>query len=118
MRKLFRPHPAASGAALGIAGVSHVFGALRALDDVSLAVARGELVCLVGPSGCGKTTLLRVAAGLEDVQAGTIAIDGATVAERAWSLPSESRGVGFVFQDYALFPHLSVAGNVAFGLGR
>jgi iron(III) transport system ATP-binding protein len=109
---------AAPGAALAVAGVNHAFGARVALDDVSVAVAPGELVCLVGPSGCGKTTLLRLAAGLEELQAGTIAIDGRVVAEPGRALPAERRGVGFVFQDYALFPHLTVAGNRAFGLDR
>jgi iron(III) transport system ATP-binding protein len=107
---------AAADAALAIDHVSHSYGALRVLADVSLRVDRGELVCLVGPSGCGKTTLLRLAAGLEDVQSGRIAIDGRRVAGDGSALPAEARGIGFVFQDYALFPHLDVAANVAFGL--
>lgn len=107
---------AGAGTALAIAGVSHAFGSRRVLQPIDLQVAPGELVCLVGPSGCGKTTLLRLAAGLEDVQAGTIAIGGQVVASPGFAVPAEARGVGFVFQDYALFPHLDVAGNVAFGL--
>ena len=105
-------------AALAISGLSHRFATRPVLHSVDLTVGTGELVCLVGPSGCGKTTLLRLAAGLEDVQAGSIAIDGSAVAERRYAVPAEHRGVGFVFQDYALFPHLDVSGNVAFGLDR
>lgn len=98
--------------------VSHRFGALTAVDDFSLSVAPGELVCLVGPSGCGKTTALRIAAGLESLQAGRVSINGQVVADAksGTALAPELRGVGLVFQDYALFPHLSVADNVAFGL--
>ncbi|MBI3454072.1 MAG: ABC transporter ATP-binding protein [Rhodospirillales bacterium] len=105
-------------AGLRVAGIGHSFGAKRAVDDVTLAVAPGELVCLVGPSGCGKTTLLRVVAGLEAIQQGSIVIDGCAVAEPGYGIPPEARGVGMVFQDYALFPHLDVAGNIAFGLAH
>jgi iron(III) transport system ATP-binding protein len=104
--------------ALGISELSHVYGERRAVDGVTLTVAPGELVCLVGPSGCGKTTLLRIAAGLEPLQQGRIIIDGCAIAEPRYHVPPEARGVGFVFQDYALFPHLTVAGNVGFGLHR
>ena len=106
----------AAAAALAIDGLSHRFGPLRVLADVGLRVAAGELVCIVGPSGCGKTTLLRLIAGLEDLQSGRVAVDGRTVAAPGGGLPAEARGMGFVFQDYALFPHLDVAANVAFGL--
>jgi len=101
---------------LSIVGVSHAFGAKAVLHDVALEVATGELVCLLGPSGCGKTTLLRLAAGLEELQAGRIAIAGNEVAGPRRSLPPERRNVGLVFQDFALFPHLTVRDNVAFGL--
>ena len=104
--------------ALGLAGITHAFGTRKAVDDVGLTVAAGELVCLVGPSGCGKTTLLRIAAGLETLQQGRVVIDGCAIAEPGYVVPPEARGVGFVFQDYALFPHLDVAGNVGFGLHR
>jgi len=96
--------------------VGHRYGTLRAVEDLSLAVGAGELVCLLGPSGCGKTTVLRLAAGLEPLQEGRIAIADSLVAAAGRSLPPEERGVGLVFQDFALFPHLSVSENVAFGL--
>ena len=96
--------------------VSHDFGQVRAVDDVTLSVGRGELVCLLGPSGCGKTTALRVAAGLERLQQGRVLIDDEPVGDQKRDVPPEDRSVGMVFQDYALFPHLDVKGNVAFGL--
>jgi len=101
---------------LAVRGVSHCFDDRRAVDTVDLEVGAGELVCLVGPSGCGKTTLLRLSAGLVALQQGSIEIGGTTVAAPGRSVPPERRGVGLVFQDYALFPHLDVADNVAFGL--
>ena len=96
--------------------VSHRYADVRALSDLSLNVADGEIVCLVGPSGCGKTTALRLAAGLEKLQAGEIAVGGRVVAGPAIDVPPEKRCVGLVFQDFALFPHMTVASNVAFGL--
>ncbi|MCK8816442.1 ABC transporter ATP-binding protein [Natroniella sulfidigena] len=87
-----------------------------ALKDVSFEVEAGQIVTLLGPSGCGKTTLLRLIAGLERPDSGVINIRGQEVAaENSW-IPPEKRGVGMVFQDYALFPHLSVEDNLAFGL--
>jgi len=96
--------------------ISHWYGRLQAVSDVSLSVHPGELVCLLGPSGCGKTTVLRVAAGLESLQAGRVLLDEASVADGAGEVPPEDRSVGLVFQDYALFPHLTVRRNVMFGL--
>jgi iron(III) transport system ATP-binding protein len=84
--------------------------------NFSLTLGEGEIGCLLGPSGCGKTTILRCIAGLEPVQGGEIRILGRTVSRPGETAPPESRRVGFVFQDYALFPHLTVAQNVAFGL--
>jgi iron(III) transport system ATP-binding protein len=103
---------------LHLRDISHSFGARKAVDGVSLSVAPGELVCLLGPSGCGKTTLLRVAAGLEQLQQGRVTLDGYPLAEPGRAVPTERRGIGLVFQDYALFPHLDVAGNVAFGISK
>ncbi|KJV08920.1 hypothetical protein VZ95_14685 [Elstera litoralis] len=101
---------------LVIEAVSHAYGALQALQSVSLDVAAGEVVCLLGPSGCGKSTLLRIAAGLEPVQHGRVELAGQVVGEPRLSLPPELRRVGMVFQDFALFPHLTVTQNIAFGL--
>ena len=102
--------------ALDLERVSHAFGTIVAVDDFSLSVEQGEIVCLLGPSGCGKTTVLRLAAGLEHLQSGTIRLGGETVAGGGRELPPEARSVGLVFQDYALFPHLSALDNVTFGL--
>lgn len=104
--------------ALLLEKVSHAFDGFTAVDGIDLRVGPGELVCLLGPSGCGKTTVLRVAAGLEELQRGRVLIAGREMARPGLSVPPEARGVGLVFQDYALFPHLTVAENVAFGLIR
>ena len=102
-------------------GISHRYGPFLAVDAVDLAVRPGETICLLGPSGCGKSTLLRLAAGLEMLQTGHIAIGGHVVAAGGGAggrrqLPPEARGVGLMFQDYALFPHLTAAENVCYGL--
>jgi iron(III) transport system ATP-binding protein len=96
--------------------VTHRYGALTAVAEFSLDIAPGEIVALLGRSGCGKTTLLRVAAGIERQSAGRVLLDGRAVADGKTFEPPETRGIGYVFQDYALFPHLSVQDNVAFGL--
>lgn len=105
-------------AGLELRSITHRFDGVVVLDDIDLAVAPGELVCLLGPSGCGKTTLLRLAAGLEQVQEGEVEIGGQVVARGGDSrqMPPEKRGVGLMFQDYALFPHLNVFDNVRFGI--
>jgi sulfate transport system ATP-binding protein len=95
-----------------ITGVSKRFGDFVALDDVSLGIPSGRLTALLGPSGGGKSTLLRIVAGLESADEGTVRIEGA----EATHLPPQKRNVGFVFQHYAAFKHMSVAKNVAFGL--
>lgn len=88
------------------------------LKDYSLALERGDILGLAGPSGQGKSTLLRLIAGLERPQGGRIAIDGGLLSSERIFVPPEARGVGMVFQDLGLFPHLTVAGNVAYGLFR
>ena len=89
-----------------------------AVDDVSFGLAAGAIGVLIGPSGCGKTTLLRAVAGLEPVGAGEIRISGAVVGSASTHVPAEKRRIGMVFQDYALFPHLDVGRNVAFGIDQ
>jgi iron(III) transport system ATP-binding protein len=90
----------------------------KVVDGLSLSVEQGEIACLLGASGCGKTTVLRCIAGFEPVSAGSIQIGGVKVSSENTHVPPEQREVGMVFQDYALFPHLSVAQNVAFGLRK
>ncbi|MGQ2912504.1 MULTISPECIES: sulfate/molybdate ABC transporter ATP-binding protein [unclassified Aeromicrobium] len=97
---------------IDVAGVSKRFGDFVALDDVDLAIPTGQLTALLGPSGGGKTTLLRIIAGLESADSGSVEIEGVN----ATALPVQKRNVGFVFQHYAAFKHLSVRRNVAFGL--
>ncbi len=94
------------------------YGATRVVRGVTLGLQNGAIGCLLGPSGCGKTTLLRAIAGFEPVRAGTIRLHGRTVSQPGMTLPTEKRRIGMVFQDLALFPHLSVVDNIAFGLKR
>ena len=97
---------------LRLTGITKRFGRFTALDNVSLDVARGSLVTFLGPSGCGKTTLLRIIAGLETQDAGSIVQDGRDISR----LPASKRDYGIVFQSYALFPNLTIFDNVAYGL--
>ena len=96
--------------------VSHRFSKNVALNDISFECKAGEVTCLIGHSGCGKTTLLRLMAGLLPLQSGEIALNGSTVASPSVMVPPELRSVGMVFQEGALFPHMSVIDNVAFGV--
>jgi len=96
--------------------VRHAYGSHPVLRGVSFEVEAGSIACLLGPSGCGKTTVLRCIAGFEPVASGEIRLGGATVSSPGHTIPPERRRIGIVFQDYALFPHLTVARNVAFGL--
>ena len=100
------------GHAVSLENVRHAFGATTALDGVSLSIAPGELIALLGPSGCGKTTLLRAIAGFIRPTSGDVRVDGTRIND----VPANQRNVGIVFQNYALFPHLSVFENVAYGL--
>jgi len=115
--------PAARGKAavtfaarLTFENVSRRYGDTLALDRVSLDLEPSEILCLLGPSGCGKSTLLRVAAGVERPSSGRVLLDGQEVAGPERFVPPEKRGIGLMFQDFALFPHLTILDNVAFGL--
>ncbi|MFB6161547.1 MAG: ABC transporter ATP-binding protein [Haloferacaceae archaeon] len=101
---------------LELDGVTRTFGSETAVEELSLTVHEGELLTLLGPSGCGKTTTLRLLAGLDRPDAGTIRVDGDLVAGDGTFVPPDERDVGLVFQDFALFPHLSVGENVAYGI--
>lgn len=107
---------AAFAARLTFEEVRRWYGASHALRGVSLDIAPGEVMCLLGPSGCGKTTLLRVAAGIEKPSSGRVLINDWEVAGPERFVPPEQRGIGLMFQDFALFPHLTILENVAFGL--
>ena len=102
--------------ALQVKSLAHRFGSKEVLKGVSFALAAGELGCLLGPSGCGKTTVLRLIAGFDAPTEGEIYLDGQQVSISGNAVPPEARKIGMMFQDYALFPHLTVAGNIAFGL--
>ena len=107
-----------STAALVVTNVTKRFASHRAVDNVSLEVALGDAVVILGPSGCGKTTLLRLVAGLEVPESGEISLGGTKVACAGRSIvPPHRRGIGFVFQDLALWPHLTVSQNLEFVLG-
>lgn len=98
--------------------VAQSYAAKPVLRDVNFSLKAGQIGCLLGPSGCGKTTALRLIAGFEHLNKGAIYLDGEPVARPGVCMPPEQRRVGLVFQDFALFPHLSVAANIGFGLGR
>src|SRR4051794_39866500 len=97
---------------ISIAGISKIYGPVRAVNDLSLTIDRGECLALLGPSGCGKTTILRMLAGLEKPDQGKIFFQSRDVTDSS----PEARNIGLVFQNYALFPHLNVADNVGYGL--
>lgn len=101
---------------LEIRNLTRSFGGRQVVDNVSLSVMPGQVTCLLGPSGCGKSTTLRMIAGIETQDSGEIWADGQLLSDATRRVPPEGRGIGLMFQDFALFPHLSVAGNVAYGL--
>ncbi len=101
-----------SGATVELRNLSRSFGTIRALDELTLRVAPGELVALLGPSGCGKTTALRILAGFETADSGSVEVDGRDVS----AIPAAKRDMGMVFQSYSLFPNMSALENVSFGL--
>lgn len=105
-------------AQLELNGVVQRYGKHTVVAGVDFRLEAGSIACLLGPSGCGKTTLLRCIAGFEDIADGDIRLHGEVVSQAGHSTPPEKRRIGMVFQDYALFPHLTVEDNVAFGLGR
>ena len=106
----------AGDVAVACSGLRRTYGPVVALDGIDLDVRKGELLAVLGPSGCGKTTLLRLIAGFEAPDSGTVTVGGRLVSGPGTFVPPERRRVGIVVQDHALFPHLTVAGNVAYGL--
>ena len=103
-------------ARLDLKGITRILGGKKVLDNISLSLKPGELTCLLGPSGCGKTTTLRIVAGVDRQDSGEVLIDGQTISNQKVHIPPEKRSVGLLFQDFALFPHLTVEENIAFGL--
>ena len=101
---------------LEIRNITRRYDGRLVVDDVSLRVMPGQVTCLLGPSGCGKSTTLRMIAGVEMQDSGTIHVDGALICDTVFRIPPERRQIGLMFQDFALFPHLTVAENVGFGL--
>ncbi len=101
---------------LQVKSLSRTFGRTAVISNISLKVEAGQVACLLGPSGCGKTTLLRLIAGVDEPDSGQVLIDGEAVAGKDLHVPAERRSVGLMFQDFALFPHLTVRENIAFGL--
>jgi iron(III) transport system ATP-binding protein len=117
MTKMADPAPAPT-AALSVEKLSRRYGSTLAVNQVSLTAQRGEIVCLLGQSGCGKTTLLRLIAGIEQPDSGIVRFGPRTVSGPDLCVPPEHRAVGLVFQDYALFPHLTILENAMFGLAK
>ena len=101
---------------LRCSGLSKSYGGVAAVKDLSLEVSKGELLVVLGPSGCGKTTTLRLLAGFESPDSGAIELSGSTVAGPRTFVPPERRKIGMVFQEYALFPHLTLEKNIGYGL--
>ncbi len=103
-------------ARIEVRGITRRFGGRAVVDDLSLRVGAGQVTCLLGPSGCGKSTTLRIIAGVDRQDEGAVFLDGKAISQGRLHMPPEARSIGLMFQDFALFPHLDVADNVAFGL--
>lgn len=103
---------------LQVEAATKSYGNKKVCKDVTFSLNKGDIGCLLGPSGCGKTTLLRMIAGFEQLEGGLIKLDGTTVSSPSVNVAPEKRCIGMVFQDYALFPHLTISENVGFGLGK
>jgi iron(III) transport system ATP-binding protein len=110
------PLPVFGAILLELNDISYAYNSQPVVRNLSLRLRHGDIGCLLGPSGCGKTTVLRAIAGFENIAEGNIVLDGESVSRKGYTLPPEKRRVGMVFQDHVLFPHLSVARNIAFGL--
>lgn len=110
--------PDVAAPALELSNITKKFGSAVALKDLTLTVEAGEIICLVGHSGCGKTTLLKIISGVDTPDSGTITMNGTPIAGSTYFVEPERRRIGVVFQDYALFPHLTVAQNILFGLRK
>ena len=93
---------------LEISNICKSYGSVSAVDNVTFSADQGEIICILGPSGCGKTTLLRLVAGIDNADSGTVKFGGMTITD----LPPQLRGFGLMFQDLALFPHMDVFGNI------
>ncbi len=115
-RSMQCPVPVPGAPLLEVREMRQAYGSQAVVKGLSFTLLQGTIGCLLGPSGCGKTTVLRGVAGFEPVSGGEIILSGAGVSRPGFMLPPEQRRIGMVFQDYALFPHLSVADNIAFGL--
>ena len=101
---------------LKVDNISVAYDDNHVVHDVSFALEKGEIGCLLGPSGCGKTTILRAVAGFESIKKGSINLCDVIVSDGKFTIPPEKRNIGMVFQDFALFPHLTIADNIAFGI--
>ena len=101
---------------LQLEGITRKFDGRSVVDNLSISLAPGQVTCLLGPSGCGKSTTLRIAAGVDRQNSGRVLLDGHVISDDSRHMPPEKRSIGLMFQDFALFPHLTVAQNVAFGL--
>ena len=106
------------GQFLSVDSISAAYNKALVIDDISFNLNEGELACLLGPSGCGKTTILRAISGFQNIESGNISLDKNIIATKSINVLPEKRNVGMVFQEHALFPHLTLAKNISFGLHK